>query len=119
MNPLRKLLAVSIVILTACAYQPTKPPPPPAHPVMEGNVNSVHSSDVRRVIELAKREIINTNGLPLPIYSVRVNDHNHIDIHYWTRDGFPITLSAQRVRAQWKLVPTERIITTGVNIPTR
>jgi hypothetical protein len=105
-------------MLAGCAehfpHQP--PPPPPARPSIEGNVKSVSSVDIRFVLELKRRDMIQSDRHASPIYSVRVVDHNHMQIHYWS-GSVECWAYAERVKGKWKLSGVERVIVSGSNIP--
>ena len=87
---------------------PAAIPPPPSHPKMEGNLNSVSSADIRDVIRLKQQDMVKEYGKVLPIYTVRVHSRNHIEVQYWGADGVEFWRDARRVKGKWKfdeLVP--------------
>jgi hypothetical protein len=108
-----------MLMLAGCAepLPHQQPPPPPARPSIEGSVKSVSSADIRLVLELKGREMIQSDRRMWPIYSVRVVDHNHIQIHYWS-SSVECWAYAERIKGKWALSNTERVIVRGSNIPT-
>jgi hypothetical protein len=83
-------------------------PPPPSHPKIEGDVNSVSSADIREVIWLKQQDMVKDYGRALPIYTVRVHSKNHIEVQYWGADGVQFWRDARRAKGRWKfdgLVP--------------
>jgi hypothetical protein len=87
---------------------PAAIPPPPSHPKIEGDVNSVSSADIREVIWLKQQDMVKEYGRALPIYTVRVHSKNHIEVQYWGADGVEFWRDARRVKGRWKfdeLVP--------------
>lgn len=114
---------IAALALTGCA--PAQPhervqPPAPRHPIIEGNFKSVSATDIRRVLEVMRKHITEDNGCLLPIYSLYVVDRNHISVCYWAK-GLETWAYVERVKGKWwKLSESaiERVITTGVNIPT-
>ncbi len=104
------------ILFAACA-QDRKPPPPPAQPSIEGNAKSVSAADIRVVLELKRKDMIMSHGSASPIYTVRVIDHNHIEIGYWL-GGTETWAIAERVKGKWKLADYERIMVRAADIPT-
>lgn len=105
------LLAATLTC-TACVEQPHYAPlrgpgpgaipPAPSHPKIEGNAGTVSSADIREVIRLKQQDLIREYGKVRPIYTVRVHDHNHIEVQYYTPDGVSIWRDARRVTGKWK-----------------
>ena len=95
---------------------PAAIPPPPRHPKIEGDVNRVSAADIREVIRLKQQDTLKEFGKALPIYTVRVHDHNHIEVQYWEPDGVEIWRDARRVKGKWKFDGLTRdIIRIGSN----
>src|SRR3954468_15553083 len=87
---------------------PAAIPPPPRHPKIEGNVQSVSSADLREVIRLEQQDMARNYGRVLPIYTVRVHSKNHLEVQYWGADGIQTWRDARRIKGKWKfdeLVP--------------
>jgi hypothetical protein len=112
------LALVTVLCFSGCADEPSYTrmsgpgpaaiPPPPGHPKIEGNVNSVSSADIREVIQLKQQDTLREYGKVLPIYTVRVHNKNHIEVQYWGTDGIEFWRDARRVNGKWKfeeLVP--------------
>ena len=77
-------------------------------PTIEGSVKSVSSADIHEVIRLKQQDMVKEYGKVLPIYTVRVHSHNHIEVQYWGPDGVEFWRDARRVKGRWKfdeLVP--------------
>jgi len=81
---------------------PSAIPPAPRHPKIEGDVDSVSAADIREVIRLKQQELTKEYGKVLPIYTVRVHSHNHIEVEYYSPDGVSIWRDARRVKGKWK-----------------
>ena len=106
-------------MLAACAEQLQQPPtkPPPAQPSIQGKVNSVSPAEIGLVLQLKRKDMIASQGSALPIYVVRVVDHNHIQLQYWS-GGTETWAFAERVKGKWKLAEFERVIVKASEIPT-
>ena len=113
-------LAALVIVLCAggCAEEPryvslpgpgpAAIPPAPSHPKIEGHVKSVSSADIHEVIRLKQQDMLKEYGKVLPIYTVRVHSHNHIEVQYWGADGVEFWRDARRVKGRWRfdeLVP--------------
>ena len=109
---------VAALIVAGCADEPqyvrlpgpgpAAIPRPPNHPKIEGDVKSVSSADIHEVIRLKQQDMLKEYGKVLPIYTVRVHSHNHIEVQYWGPDGVEFWRDARRVKGRWKfdeLVP--------------
>jgi hypothetical protein len=103
--------------------QPTPPwmiqPPPPARPAIQGAVKSVSSADIRAILAFMHHHIVKEHGSFVPIYSVHIIDQNNASVDWWD-NGVHTYTPLERVKGKWQLSTTEveRIITTGINIPT-
>jgi uncharacterized lipoprotein YajG len=87
---------------------PAAIPRAPHQPTIEGSVKSVSSADIHEVIRLKQQDMVKEYGKVLPIYTVRVHSHNHIEVQYWGPDGVEFWRDARRVKGRWKfdeLVP--------------
>jgi hypothetical protein len=116
------LVTISLIGCTAPKQSPppwTIQPPAPAHPAIEGGVKSVTSTDIHAILAFMHRHIIKEHGSLVPIYSVHIIDHNNASVDWWN-NGVHTYTPLERVKGKWQLSTTEveRIITTGINIPT-
>jgi hypothetical protein len=117
-------LVVALSLVGCKAAEQSQPPwmvqpPPPARPAIEGAVKSVSSADIRAILAFMHQHIVKEHGSLVPIYSVHIIDHNNASIDWWN-NGVRTFTPLERVKGKWKLSTTEseRIITTGINIPT-
>ena len=116
------LVTISLIGCTASEHSPppwTIQPPAPAHPAIEGAVKSVTSADIRAILAFMHQHIVREHGSFVPIYSVHIIDHNNASADWWDK-GVHTYTPLERVKGKWQLYTTEieRIITTGINIPT-
>jgi hypothetical protein len=81
---------------------PSAIPPSPSHPKIEGNADSVSTADIREVIRLKQQDLVREYGKVRPIYTVRVHNHNHIEVQYYTPDGVSVWRDARRVKGRWQ-----------------
>jgi hypothetical protein len=106
---MRESFCVFALLLAGCAEHPqTQLPRPPAHPIIEGNIKSVSSADIRFVLQLMREDMIRYRGSKFPVYTVRVLDRDHIEICYWP-EGEETWASAERVKGKWKLSDKEKV----------
>jgi hypothetical protein len=96
----RPLLLVALLSFTACAEHA---PPPPAHPAIEGNWEAVSFADIRACIAAVKQDFVRL-GTSYPLYVVRVQDRNHIDVCYWPLRHLEECLHLERRGGSWKLM---------------
>ena len=115
---LRFGVLATVVALAACAeQQPPSPPPPPREPSIEGNTKSVSAADIRAILSLMRKHLIQSYGSALPVYSIRVVDRNHAEVHYWPDRNETIAFT-ERINGKWRLAnEIERIIITNANLP--
>ena len=111
---MRVLSVLGAFAMLSCASH--EPPPPPAHPVIEGARESVSRADIRTVLDIVRKDLITHFGSAYPIYSVRVSDHDHIDVCYWP-NGIHTCAVLWRVKGKWTLQPFERVVVPNANIP--
>src|SRR5215831_669497 len=71
---------VAAALLIGCAAE--APAPAPAKPVVDGRVQSVSSDDVRTVLALAKKRLIETGRGSQPIYRVHVERSDMITVSH-------------------------------------
>jgi hypothetical protein len=123
---MRAALCVSLALSFAgCAVpEQSQPPwmiqpPAPAHPAIEGAVKSVTQADIHAILAFMHQHIVREHGSFVPIYSVHIIDHNNASVDWWD-NGVHTYTPLERVKGKWQLSTTEveRIITTGINIPT-
>jgi|SRR5882724_10590528 len=124
---MRAALCCSVVtlVLVGCTAPEQSPPPwtiqppPPAHPAIQGVVNSVTSADIRGILAFMRQHIIKEHGSFVPIYSVYIIDRNSASVTWWN-NGVQTTTPLERLKGKWQLSTSEseRISTTGINIPT-
>jgi hypothetical protein len=110
--------AHATLMLVGCAAE--APPPPPAEPVVDGQVHSVSLSDIRTVISLAKKRLAETDRASQPIYHVHVERSDMITVSHGRlptpRDKTEEFLIFDRLKGKWQLRDVE--IVRGYNIPT-
>src|SRR5689334_181259 len=111
---MRVLSLLAAFAMLSCASH--EPPPPPAHPVIEGARDSVSRADIRTVLDIVRKDLITRFGSTYPIYSVRVSDRDHIDVCYWP-NGIHTCAVLWRVKGKWTLQPFERVVVPNANIP--
>jgi hypothetical protein len=115
-------LAISAPIVAAllvgCAAE--VPPPPPAEPVVDGQVRSVSPSDIKTVVALAKKRLAETVRGSQPIYHVYVDRSDMITVSHGRlptpHDKTEEFLIFDRIKGKWRLRDIE--IVRGFNIPT-
>jgi hypothetical protein len=111
---MRVLLLLGAFAVLSCVSQ--QAPPPPAHPLIEGNSESVSRADVRTVLDIVRKDLISRFGSVYPIYTVQVSDRDHIDVCYWP-NGIHTCAVLWRVKGKWTLQPFERVVVPNANIP--
>jgi hypothetical protein len=114
MRPLALFTYIGALVLSSCASHEV--PPAPAHPVIEGNWESVSHTDIQAAIALVQSEFAQYSRPRFPIYRVKVTDRNHIDVCYRPPGIIEECQPVERIKGQWKT--TQRVIVTGQNIPT-
>ena len=106
------------LMLLGCATE--VPPPPPAEPVVDGQVHSVSHGDILTVIALAKKRLAETGRASQPIYHVHVERSDMIAVSHGRlptpHDKTEEFLIFDRVKGKWQLRDIE--IVRGYNIPT-
>ena len=108
---------VAAVLLIGCAAE--VPPPPPAKPIVDGQVQSVSQSDINVVLALAKGRLAETRRASQPIYHVHVERGDMITVSHGRlptpHDKTEEFLIFDRVKGKWQLRDVE--IVRGHNIP--
>jgi hypothetical protein len=110
----------SLLLLASCAEesrQPLRQPPPPSHPIIQGNINTVSRADIRTALAIVRKDIIQRDGFALPIYAVNIADHDHVQVCYWP-NGIDTCAMLERIKGKWMLQPYERVVVPGANVPT-
>jgi hypothetical protein len=103
----------AFAMLPCASYEP---PPAPAHPVIEGDWESVSHADIRTVLDIVRKDLMTRFGFTYPIYTVGVSDRDHIDVCYWP-NGIHTCAVLWRVKGKWTLQPFERVVVPSANIP--
>jgi hypothetical protein len=111
---MRVLSLVGAFAMLSCASH--EPPPPPPHPIIQGNINNVSRADIRTCLAIVRKDIIQRYGSALPIYTVKVADHSHVQVCYWP-NGIDTCAMLERVKGKWTLQPYERVVVPSANIP--
>jgi len=110
--------AIGAVLFMGCAAE--VPPPPPAEPVVDGQIRSVSRSDIKTVLALAKKRLAETGRGDHPIYHVHVDRSDMISVSHGRlptpHDKTEEFLIFDRVKGKWQLRDIE--IVRGFNIPT-
>jgi len=118
MRPLWISAPIAAALLVGCAAE--VPPPPPAEPVVDGQVRSVSPSDIKTVVALAKKRLAETGRAFQPIYHVHVDRSDMITVSHGRlpgpHDKTEEFLIFDRVKGKWQLRDIE--IVRGFNIPT-
>ena len=114
------ILTISAAALLFCGCAAEVPPPPPAQPVIEGQVDAVTRADIRTVIGLAKQRLAETERSSHPIYKIHVESRRQIYVYHGRlptpHDTVEEFLIFERVKGHWEL--GEREVVRGSNIPT-
>jgi hypothetical protein len=109
---------IAAALLVGCATE--VPPPPPAEPVVDGQVHNVSSSDIKTVIALAKKRLVETGRGSQPIYHIHVERSDMITVAHGRlptpHDKTEEILIFDRAKGKWHLRDIE--IVRGFNIPT-
>jgi hypothetical protein len=118
MRPLWISAPIAAALLVGCAAE--VPPPPPAEPVVDGQVRSVSPSDIKTVVALAKKRLAETRRAFQPIYHVHVDRSDMITVSHGRlptpHDKTEEFLIFDRVKGKWQLRDIESV--RGFNIPT-
>jgi hypothetical protein len=110
----RVLSLLGAFAMLSCASQNIAPPP--AHPVIEGKSKSLSRADIRIVLDIVRKDLVTRYGSAYPIYTVRVSDHDHIDVCYGLNDIYTCAV-LWRVKGKWTLQPFEKVDVPNPNIP--
>ena len=109
---------IAAALLVGCVAE--VPPPPPAEPVVDGQVRSASKSDIETVVTLAKKRLAETGRGSQPIYHVHVERSDMITVSHGRlptpHDKTEEHLIFDRVNRKWQLRDIE--IVRGFNIPT-
>jgi hypothetical protein len=109
---------IAAALLVGCVAE--VPPPPPAEPVVDGQVHSVSPSDIKTVVASAKKRLAETGRGSQPIYHVHVDRSDMITVSHGRlptpRDKTEEFLIFDRIKGKWHLRDIE--IVRGFNIPT-
>jgi hypothetical protein len=103
------------VLLLSCVSHEI--PPPPAHPVVEGNWGSFSHADIHAAIAVVRHHFVEMRRPDFPIYRVNVVDRNHIEVYFHPPVLKEEGQLVERVKGKWQL-GEERIISTWENLPT-
>ena len=109
---------VAAAVLIGCAAE--VPPPPPAKPIVDGQVHSASRRDIETVVALAKKRLAQTGRGSQPIYHVHVERSDMITVSHGRlptpHDKTEEFLIFDRMKGKWQLRDIE--IVRGFNIPT-
>jgi hypothetical protein len=118
MNAFAISAPIAATLLLGCVAE--VPPPPPASPVVDGQVRSVSPSDIKTVVALAKKRLAETGRASQPIYHVHVDRSDMITVSHGRlptpHDKTEKFLIFDRAKGKWQLRDIE--IVRGFNIPT-
>ena len=95
------LVFAAALLFASCAYE-TGTRSSPAHARIEGNVGSVSSADIGRVLDLEREAMAKELGSVPPTVIIRVIDRDHIEFEYWFH-GWQYGDGVERVKGKWKL----------------
>jgi hypothetical protein len=113
----RLIGCTAALFAASCAEQR---PPPPAHPTIEGDWDSVSHADIHAAMKLVREDVAKQYGSSLPMYRVVVVDRDHIQVCYWPSGDTEICAELYREHGKWRRprVGEPRTIITAPNVPT-
>src|SRR4051794_21614036 len=84
-----------------------------APPRIEGDIKNVSHADIKQVIALAEREMMQDYHRIFPINWIRVAGRNHIQVDYWPNPQTERWTEFHRIHGVWSPPTTEQVIVNG------